>query len=654
MQIQLAGEVRIGSSTGAPAGRLPGRLGRLAFAYLVSNRGRQVPRDELAEVLWPAVLPATWDKTLTVLASKIRTSLSEAEPGAGSLLTSADGCYRLELPAGASIDIDVAAADVDAAEALLAKGSAAAAAERAASIVPTLRRQFLPGEDADWVQARRRELASLHLRALECEAEADLRRGRPEQAARVAREAISLEQFRESSYVLLMRALAAAGNRAEALRVYEACRRLVAEELGVDPSPATEAVYLEILKSPEAAPPRRPARTPGVRPRRWRLFAVAVPVALLAAAALILASVVLKPPAQPQPARRPPALPGPAQIAAATIRTIAGTGVAGYKVGITGALDAELDHPQGIAVDSAGDVYIADTGNSLVRELLPNGSLQDVIGGGDVRNPQGQFGPQVRLNHPTGLYIDSAGDLYIADTGDNRILRVDTSSHVWVAAGNGARGGSGDGGLAVDATLDGPTSAVHGILVESPGSISTGMLIIDSGNLRMRYATDQDLSIQALNSALVPALHAGGLPAMTLSAVQDLYYSDSGGGLVYEWRIDCGVSCGASVIAGDGTTGYSPDRTPALKAQLDSPEGIALDKAGRVYIADTGNDVVRMLSEGRIWTVAGTAGIGDFGGDGQPAGRAELNAPAALAIDARGDLFIADTANNRIREVMVG
>jgi len=233
-------------------GRFPGRQGRLLFAYLVAEQGRAVPRDELAEALWGDAPPATWDKALTVLVSKLRALLSDGGVDGTGALTGAFGCYRLELPAGSWVDIVEAARAADEAETALSAGGPDQANTAAALAETLVRQPFLPGDDGAWVEEKRREIADVRVRALSVLAETSLSSGDAREAVKWSTEIVALEPFRESGYRQLMQAHVAAGNRAEALRVYERCRRLFAEELGAYPSPETESVYRSLLEAPPA------------------------------------------------------------------------------------------------------------------------------------------------------------------------------------------------------------------------------------------------------------------------------------------------------------------------------------------------------------------------------------------------------------------
>lgn len=228
--------------------RSVGRQGRLIFAFLAGQHWRAIPREELAEELWPGATPPTWDRTLSAIVSKLRALLATA--GAPGLdIASAFGCYQLRLPNDAWIDIETAAESIDRAQGHLRAGEPAEAWGWAQVACHIARRPFLAGEESPWAQRTRVELLDVLVRAHEALSEIFVWSGEPITATRYARLAIELEPFRETAHQRLMRAHAAAGNRADALLAYERCRCLLAEELGVSPSPQTEAVYLEILRA---------------------------------------------------------------------------------------------------------------------------------------------------------------------------------------------------------------------------------------------------------------------------------------------------------------------------------------------------------------------------------------------------------------------
>jgi DNA-binding SARP family transcriptional activator len=223
-------------------GDLPGRQGRLVFAYLTVNRDRVAGRDELAEVLWPRGLPSAPDLALSALLSKLRRLLPD-----GAL--EGRTAIRLALGRYARVDVEAARDGIHRAEALIA------ARDWYASIGPTLvahnisQRRFLPGEEGAWIDERRQELEEIRVRALECTARRSLGMGGAEVAVaeRTARRLIDLSPYRESGYALLMEAFERQGNIAEALRVYESLRGLLREELGAAPSPTVQQIHQRLL-----------------------------------------------------------------------------------------------------------------------------------------------------------------------------------------------------------------------------------------------------------------------------------------------------------------------------------------------------------------------------------------------------------------------
>jgi DNA-binding SARP family transcriptional activator len=238
-----SGEVVIGPQD------FPGQQGRAAFAFLAGERGTPVARSALADSLWAGEPPAAWQTALSSIVSKLRSLLVRAGMDGAEALRTGGGCYELHLPPGTWIDHEVAADSIHEAESALRAGEPGRAYGPSAVAHHIARRPFLPGDDGAWVEQRRERLASTLVRALECRAEVYLWNGEHALALETARDAVALRPFRETGYRLLMRAHAAAGNSAEALRVYEQCRALISEELGVHPSEQTKAVHAELLAS---------------------------------------------------------------------------------------------------------------------------------------------------------------------------------------------------------------------------------------------------------------------------------------------------------------------------------------------------------------------------------------------------------------------
>jgi sugar lactone lactonase YvrE len=336
------------------------------------------------------------------------------------------------------------------------------------------------------------------------------------------------------------------------------------------------------------------------------------------------------------------------------ITTVAGNGTAGFSGNNTRAIHAELNDPEGVAVDAGGNLYIADTQNNVVRLVTASNGIISAFAGNKVAGYKGDGGPATaaRLNLPEGVALDSAGDLYIADTFNSVIRLVNASTGIiTTAAGDGSAGYSGDGGPATEASLDHPAEvAIDGTgnfyvpdqynfvirLVNSSGTIST-----IAGDTFSSYGGDG-------GSATGAQTHEP-MGSVAIDPSGNLIISDSGNHAVRRVAASTGI---ITTIAGTGLAGFSGDGSTATNAQLDDPQGIALDAAGNIYIADAGNNVVRRIeaSTGIITTFAGSQGCA-YNGDGGPATSAQLCFPGGIAFDAAGDLYIADTYSMVVRRV---
>jgi DNA-binding SARP family transcriptional activator len=222
---------------------MPGRMGRLLFLYLVLNRTRDVSTDDLVGAMWPREPPPGAEATLRTLVSKLRRAV-------GAEALARGGAYRLSLPADTQVDVEVALDAIHRAETAVAARDWTRAWGTSQVALFIARRGFLQGEEAPWIDKQRRELGEVELRALECYAAACLGVGGIELpgAERAARRLVEREPYRESSHRILMRALAASGNVADALRAYDRLSALLRDELGVDPGPESKAVHRELLR----------------------------------------------------------------------------------------------------------------------------------------------------------------------------------------------------------------------------------------------------------------------------------------------------------------------------------------------------------------------------------------------------------------------
>jgi hypothetical protein len=283
------------------------------------------------------------------------------------------------------------------------------------------------------------------------------------------------------------------------------------------------------------------------------------------------------------------------------IYTVAGNTNPGYSGDGGLAPIADLNNPSTSVVDLSGNLYIADSGNNVVRKVAAGTGIISTIAGKGIAGYSGDGGPatSAQLDYPYGLALDGAGNLYISDTGNYRIRKITTATGIITTyAGNGSSGSTGDGGPATSAEFIYPR----------------GVAIDRSGNL---FITDS-LRIREVAAA---------------------------SGVI-------------TTVAGNGNDGYSGDGGPAINASFQTPSGVAVDGYGNLYIADTWNNAIRKVtaSTGIISTVAGNpmhvlGGGGEYSGDGGPATSAYLYHPLAVTLDTAGDLYIADTYNQAIRKV---
>jgi hypothetical protein len=309
------------------------------------------------------------------------------------------------------------------------------------------------------------------------------------------------------------------------------------------------------------------------------------------------------------------ALPGPrvgtAQETAApgTTTTVAGTGQEGFSGDGGPATQARLRLPWDVAVDPAGNILVADSDNNRMRRVSPDGMIATVVGTGPVS--QGSFSgdggraTEATLNFPRTMALDRTGNLFIGDGYNHRVRKVSPAGIITTVAGNGRAGFSGDGGPATEARLNTPV----GLVADTAGNL----FFVDAYNHRIRKVSPEGI---------------------------------------------------ISTVAGSGPTGYSQgvsagDGGPATEARLNGPTGLALDRSGNLFIAETGDyftaskrgyRIRKVSAAGIITTVAGSDQKG-YAGDGGPATQARLEAPLGVAVDSAGNLFISDNGNYRVRKV---
>lgn len=328
-----------------------------------------------------------------------------------------------------------------------------------------------------------------------------------------------------------------------------------------------------------------------------------------------------------------------------TISTVAGAGTAGYYGDGGPATSALLNNPLGVALDSAGNRYIADFSNNRIRKVSANGTITTFAGTGIAGfSGDGGLAVNARLNGPIRVSCDAAGDIFIADSLNNRIRKVAPNGIITTVAGSGGAGYSGDGGAATSALLNNPTDANADaagnlfIADEANNAIrkvdTNGIITTVVGTGTAGYAGDGGPATKALlNGPVIVILNAGG----------DLFISDQNNERVR--KVSNGV---ITTVAGNGKNGFAGDGATATSAELSAPTGLGLDAGGDLFIADQGNNRIRvLLANGTIWTIAGT-GSPSYSGDGGPALSAALNDPRDLAVSG-GLVYVADSDNARIR-----
>jgi trimeric autotransporter adhesin len=381
---------------------------------------------------------------------------------------------------------------------------------------------------------------------------------------------------------------------------------------------------------------------------------------------------------------------------AGIISTVVGTGEPGFFGDDGPALQAQLRQPSGIAIDGSGNLYIADSSNSAIRMVKPDGTIVNFAGnsysgfyGNDyppnlaaLREPQdvavdskgvvyiadtnngcvrkvtanlitafagtcvpgfdgdGKEAYKALLRNPTGVTVDSNGNVYIADFADARIRKVDSKGNISTLAGSGSPGyaeGTGD-----KAVFAGP----RGISIDSSGNL----LVTDPVNYRIRQVSSAG-AVTSVSGNGQPAVGDLNAPAgVVADAAGNVYVAEFGGHRVRRISRTGAVA----TFAGNGTAGFGGDGGAAGSAQLSYPTGLAIDKAGNLYIADTGNNRVRRVTpEGVISTVAGSGAVG-YDGDRGPATSAKINGPTGVAVDGAGNLYIAQFTDHVVRRVAAG
>ena len=332
--------------------------------------------------------------------------------------------------------------------------------------------------------------------------------------------------------------------------------------------------------------------------------------------------------------------------------TIAGNGTRGYSGDGEPAILANLYAPSGVALDALGNIYIPDAGNSCIRKVSASTGKITTVAGNGTSGYSGDGGAATlaQLSSPEGVAVDALGDIYITD--GTRIRKVKASTGIInTIAGNETSAYSGDGGPAILAQFKSP----YGIAVDALGNI----YIADYGGQRIREIIASSGNIITVAGNGIAGYTGDGLLATTtqlnwpsgvaVDASGNIFIADKANNRIRKVNVGTGI---ITTIAGTGAAGYSEDGVPATSAKLVNSGGISVDSSGNIFISNEHRICKINASNGLITTVAGQI-MGGFSGDGYSATSAQLNSPSGVAIDASGNIYIADVGNQRIRKVII-
>jgi sugar lactone lactonase YvrE len=336
----------------------------------------------------------------------------------------------------------------------------------------------------------------------------------------------------------------------------------------------------------------------------------------------------------------------------AIIRTIAGTGDDSDNGNSGTTSSMHIGQPFGVEISPTGDLIVTEVRNHRIWQLNRTTGELCVIAGSGKSGYTGDGGSAIdaTMNEPYEVRYDSSGNLFVVEMKNHVVRRIDAKSGIiTTVAGTGSPGNSGDGGPAVNASLKLP----HGIVIDEHDVL----YIADIGNHRIRRVSIATGVIDTLvgngktelpkDGSRISDLSLPGPRAMAIDGDSLWVVLREGNSL---WRIDLKAGT-IHHVAGIGVAGYSGDGGPALKAAFHGPKGIAADRSGNLFIVDSENDCVRRYDRGTgvLTTVAGRGRSGSYSGDGGPATQATFSQPHGICVDSTGMVYVADTLNHRVR-----
>lgn len=347
----------------------------------------------------------------------------------------------------------------------------------------------------------------------------------------------------------------------------------------------------------------------------------------------------------PAPTTVPPA-PIPVPSPTPAISVFAGKdGVPGSSDGLGAA--ARFRVPNSIAVDKAGNDYVADTGNNTIRKIAPDGTVTTLAGLAGAHGSADGIGGNARFWAPFGIAVDNSGNVYVADTANNTIRRISTDGSVTTLAGSSGHPGS-DDGIGAAARFRNPWS----VAVDSAGNV----YVADSSNDAIRKITPAGAvttlagkpGVSGSNDGAGSAARFNNPFGVTVDSAGHIYVSDSANNTIRKISADGEVHtlAGLAGYAGDSDGNHS-------EARFSNPQGLVVDAAGNIYLADTGNAAIRRITPGGIVTTLVQTADGKII-FGTADGSVKFSNPGDVAVDASGDIYVADTGADCVRKIVVG
>lgn len=330
------------------------------------------------------------------------------------------------------------------------------------------------------------------------------------------------------------------------------------------------------------------------------------------------------------------------------ITTVAGTGTPGFGGDGGAATSAQISRPREIAIDADGNLYLTDSGNNRIRKISPSGIITTIAGtGNEGFSGDGSAASSASIYRPYGIAVDNHGNIFFVDGGNIRVRKINKSGIISTVAGNGEYGFSGDGGPALSAQLGKP----YAVAVDSKGNL----YISELDNRRIRKV-DKSGKIRTIVGNGTASLSGDDGPATSATIANvtgiavdksgNIYFADSLTDRIRKIStkgIITTVAGGGSANPGDGGL--------ATSAKLDAPIAVAIDSLGQIYFSEVNRNRVRKIDNlGIITTVAGDGTLG-YNGDNINAKSAKLSTPQGIAVDSKGNLYIVDSTNQRIRKV---